>query len=1234
LATGEPWFSRGEVFVTDDRFAFDALLGVGAAADVLRAVLDGVEDGIVACDASGVLRYFNRATRRMHGLPEQALPLESWAEHYGLFRADGVTPLPPEEIPLVRALREGRVEGAEMVILPRGGAPRHVVVNGRAILGHGEAVLGAVVSMHEISDRKALERTVEKVQLAQLKAVLASVSDGIIVADAKGNLVEWNAAALAMHELESLAEAQRQLGDFATTFELLSPAGEVLPVADWPMSCALRGETFSGRDVTMRHRSQGWEKQLSCAGTSVRDEQGRLILGVLTMRDVTARRRAEEQLEHNRRQLEIVVKGANVGVWYCPLPFDRLIWDATVKDHFHLAPDDEVTIDTFYARLHPDDREATRKGIEHSIAARQPYDIEYRTVSLDGKRIKWLRARGRGFYDARGEPRRFDGITIDITAHKLAEIEVRDSERRFREMADAAPAMLWITEPDGQCSFLSRGWYEYTGQTVAESLGYGWTHAAHPDDREAAGKAFRDASERRGEYEIDFRLRRADGTYRWVIDAGRPRFDASGRFLGFVGSVIDVHSRKEAEARLREGQARLRLAIEIAGLGTFDIDLQTDSVTVNDLGREIYGWGAEEPITFERVQTHFYSEDRARVLGEVTAALSPEGAGELDIEQRVVRTDGVIRWIRVRARAVFEGSGQERRAVRLVGTYLDTTERQEAVERELRHRKLVETVIHHLPASVAIVRGSDLRVELANPGYEALTAGRGAVGHQMRELWPADVSERFTATSQKVLATGEPSVAADEPLSVLGEGKASPPERFFSWSMHRVLLPGDEEPGLLTTLWETTERQALLASEKAARQRAEEEGRLKDEFLATLSHELRTPLNAILGWSTLMRRGALSERAARDGVQVIERNARAQAQLIEDLLDMSRIVSGRIRLEPGPVNLAEVVESAFETVRPAAEAKGVRVARALESRPCVVSGDPNRLQQVIWNLLHNAVKFTPRGGSVMVRLERVEEEARISVVDTGEGISADFLLHVFDRFRQADGTTTRRHGGLGLGLAIVKQLVELHGGEVGASSEGVGRGAVFVVSLPLATAERTLERGEQRAQPSRPAADRPEPGDATRYLAGISVLLVDDEPDARDLLRLVLEHSGAEVQVADSAAEALQALRRSPPNVLISDIGMPGADGYDLIRQVRELGAAEGGSTPALALTAFARAADRLRAMDAGFQAHLSKPAEPSELTRIVATLAGARGVEPSEAEAGHASLAATLGGRDRGGFA
>jgi signal transduction histidine kinase/ActR/RegA family two-component response regulator len=525
------------------------------------------------------------------------------------------------------------------------------------------------------------------------------------------------------------------------------------------------------------------------------------------------------ELRESREQQELVVHGANVGVWTCPLPFDRLLWDDAVKSHFHLPPESEVTIDLFYDRLHPDDRERTRQAIETSIASRAPFDVDYRTVSPDGKSTKWIRAMGRGFYDEAGTPIRFDGITIDVTERKLVELD----------------------------------------------------------------------------------------------------------------------------------------------------------------------------------------------------------------------------------------------------------------------------------------------------------------------------------------------------------------------------------------------RERLLESERAARGELERANQMKDEFLATLSHELRNPLNAILGWAQILGSDQLSPAETAEGIEVIERNARAQAQIIEDLLDMSRIISGKIRLDVQRVDLAAVVRAAIETIKPAADAKGIRLRAALDPLAIPVSGDPNRLQQVFWNLLSNAVKFTPRGGAVQILLERVNSQLEVSVIDSGEGIDPQFLPHVFDRFRQADATTTRSHGGLGLGLAIVRQLIELHGGVVRAKSAGRGQGATFIVQLPLTAVVPDRERPKQRHPASNVAAA---PIEACAEIAGVTVVVVDDEPDARKLLRRLLEDCEANVFDAANAADALELVQSRRPDVLVSDIGMPGEDGYSLIRRLRGLPAEQGGATPAVALTAYARADDRVNVVLAGFQHHLSKPVEPAELIAVVASLA------------------------------
>ena len=390
------------------------------------------------------------------------------------------------------------------------------------------------------------------------------------------------------------------------------------------------------------------------------------------------------------------------------------------------------------------------------------------------------------------------------------------------------------------------------------------------------------------------------------------------------------------------------------------------------------------------------------------------------------------------------------------------------------------------------------------------------------------------------------------------------------------------------------------AENKRLYQKAEESSRLKEEFLATISHELRTPLSAILGWTRMLRLGQLSEKDETKALDTIERNARAQAQLIDDLLDVSRIITGKLRMDVQPADPNSFIDAAVEAVRPAAEAKGVRVQKVMDTGAVSIPGDPVRLQQVVWNLLSNAIKFTPRGGRVQIRSERVNSQLEIVVSDTGQGIAPDFLPHVFDRFRQADQKTSRQHGGMGLGLAIVRHLVELHGGTVSAHSGGVDQGSTFTVTLPISPVYRVDASGG-RVHPA--ARDLLPANDMADRLDGLTILVVDDEPDTRELLKQGLEYCGATVSLAGSAAAALAALERNVPDVLISDIGMPGIDGYDLIRQIRTLQTVQGRRVAAIALTAYTRVEDRLHALRAGYDMHVPKPVELTELCAVAASL-------------------------------
>jgi len=530
------------------------------------------------------------------------------------------------------------------------------------------------------------------------------------------------------------------------------------------------------------------------------------------------------------------------------------------------------------------------------------------------------------------------------------------------------------------------------------------------------------------------------------------------------------------------------------------------------------------------------------------------------------------------------------------------------VQRTLRKSEADFRQLADAMPQIVFSAGPDGNVDYFNrQWYEYTGLADGQIGYDSwKQVHTEDGLQRSLEAWPRAMTTGEPYEIEYALRRHDGE---------YRWHLGRALPIRDENGRIVRWFGTNTDihdrkqtEQALATSldaEQRARSEAELASRMKDEFLANLIHELRTPLTAILGWSHIMRRENVSPQQLANGADVIERNARAQAQIIEDLLDMSAIISGKVRLNMSEhVDLGAVITAAIETTRAAADAKRIAIRVHIEAADRLhLNADASRLQQVIWNLLSNAIKFTPAGGRVHVNAVRMRDTVEISVADTGEGIESDFLPYVFDRFRQADASTTRRHGGLGLGLSIVKQLVELHGGTVGVFSEGENRGTTFSVTLP---AESRFAQTDTSVTKRR-HADIESAGKESDRIRGVRILVVDDDADARELLRRLLEDCGAQVALSDSSADAIEIIRKGQLDLVVSDIGMPGEDGYTLIRRVRALPAEEGGKVPALALTAYARAEDRVKAIRAGYQMHVPKPVDPAELIAMVASMSDSR---------------------------
>ena len=768
----------------------------------------------------------------------------------------------------------------------------------------------------------------------------------------------------------------------------------------------------------------------------------------------------------------------------------------------------------------------------------------------------------------------------------------------------------------------------WAGSATAENVdGWGRYRAFHEDGRPydpsdwAMARALSSGEVVDAE-EVHFQ--RFDGTHGILLGSAAPVYGEGGGIVGAVSTFADITRFKQLERDLRLREAWLATTLRGIADGVIAADAFGRVEFMNAVAEGLTGTSIEEargrPV------------DEMLDVVDVTTLAPHEGLAARVLRGGLAVDQGSALLRRRGGEATIEHSCAPLRneSGDLVGVVLvlrDVTERRRADAR----RRFIDEASWLLASSALDYEGTLEAV--AGLGVPRLadwcildvaeldgSLGRAAITHVDRAR--ASLCERLTAQrrgppgfglgvlrgdtagyageviAELVAAADDPAYAArlrglpdDAAISVAlrARDRVLGAMTFVCAESGRTFGPDD------VALAQQLANSAALAIDNARLYReAQRVNRVKDEFLATLSHELRTPLNAILGWARLLRMGKLEDGARARALETIERNALSQAQLIEDLLDVSRIISGKFRVEVRTVDMPAVTEAAVEAVRLAAEAKAIALVARIEPVP-KLAGDPTRLQQVVWNLLSNAIKFTPKAGRVEVRLASVESHVELSVTDNGQGIGADFLPYVFDRFRQADGTTTRAHSGLGLGLAIVRHLVELHGGSVRASSDGEGRGSAFVVRLPVA-AVRPKSVDEPRGDGA--------PGDLSTPLVGLRVLVVDDETDARELVAAVLTGSGARVTAVGSVREAIEVIQKNRPDVLVSDIGMPSEDGYALIRRIRAMEKTVG-RIPAAALTAYASVQDRTRALLAGYSSHLPKPIEPAELTAVVANLAG-----------------------------
>jgi PAS domain S-box-containing protein len=790
---------------------------------------------------------------------------------------------------------------------------------------------------------------------------------------------------------------------------------------------------------------------------------------------------------------------------------------------------------------------------------------------------------------------------------------LQERAEQFRHLADNIAQLAWMADPSGWIFWYNQRWYDFTGTTLEEMQGWGWQRVHHPDHLERVAEKLRPCLSEGIAWEDSFPLRGKDGQYHWFLSRAMPVRDAQGQVLRWVGTNTDITELRHTEKALAQATDRLNLALRSTTITLFG---QNRDLHYTWVYNPIHGYNVDDMIG--RRDEDLVSAEAAARLGEVKRQVLTSGVGlraEVQVDQcyfdltidpvrdsqgQIVGITGSAVDVTAQARLSAEyrqtattlrqSEEQLRLAQHGAGAGLwdwnmltdEVTWSEEHYELYGLDRSITPSYANWLETVAPVDR------DRIHQQIQATIAEGKTLQLEFRIHHPTE-GQRWLLVLAQIFHTpaGQPIRMAGIAINITEKKRV---ELALIDSEARARTQAEEMATLITALKQSeSEREQLLQRERTAREEAEQANRLKDQFLAVLSHELRSPLNPILCWSKLLQTRSFDSETTARALASIERNAQIQAQLVNDLLDLARILRGKLHLVPIPVNLAGVIEAAVETVRQAAASKDIALEVDLD--PTVrTQGDIARLQQIIGNLLSNAIKFTPNQGQVSVTLRAVEDQAEVTIADTGMGISPDFLPYLFESFRQEDISITRQHGGLGLGLAIVRQLVDIHQGTISAQSPGEGQGATFTLRLP-------------RLKEAAPAVPPPNLAATNTDLAGLRVLAVDDSADTRELLEVLLSEYGATVAVVDSATALLDTIQQQQPDVLISDIGMPDLDGYTLIRRVRALPPDQGGTLPAIALTAYAREEDYQEALTSGYQRHLTKPLDIDKLVRAILDL-------------------------------
>ncbi|MEG4988310.1 PAS domain-containing protein [Microcoleus sp. BR0-C5] len=1067
-----------------------------------------------------------------------------------------------------------------------------------------------------ITKRKQAEAALRDRE-THLLLILDSAKDyAIFTLDTDGQVTSWNVGA---ERLLGYAEAEI-VGLHGRI--IFTPEDSAARKPEAEMHIALtQGKAENERWHVRKDGSRFWGSGLVMP---LRDAAGEMQGFLKIMQDKTERQQIEEALRQSENLYRTLADGVPELMWINTadgrLEFCNQHW----KNYTGITPVQLPLAAPVLQLFHPDDLPAVVGTRTKAIEAGESYEFECRVLRFDNT-YRWHLARLVPVKDRKGKVLQWAGIGIDIDDRKRTEESLAESDRRFRFLAESLPHLIWNVSSGREIRFTNQQqWLEYLGMSYEEAAQSNWESLVPPSDLAESWARWEECLISGEVYQVELRLRRAvDQMERWHLSRAIPIRGAGGEIVEWIGTNTDIHDRKQAQLNeqfLSDLEVRLRQRFNPAemlweamnSLGEYlkvdrciwhEIDLEADRAIVHqdwhqsDLASTV---GTYQISDFKTPELKALSmAGQTLVISDIanhphTAHLF-DNYGAVSIRALVdVPCLQEGRWVAlllVTSKAVRHWRPDEvwlmqEVVARLWTVILHARALHELHESEARFRALADNIAQlawMTDAAGGIFWYNQRWFEYTGTTLEEMQGWGWQLVHHPEHV------DRVVEKFRRCIETAE---LWEDTFPLRGKDGS------YRWFLSRAVPIRDDQGKVLRWCGTNTditdgkvaeaERERLLAREKAAREEAERANRVKDEFLAVLSHELRTPLNPIMGWAKLLQSNLLTPEKQRYALETIERNAKLQTQLIEDLLDVSGILQGKVSLNIAPVDLAGVIGAAIETVRLAAEVKSIQISTQFAPHLGPVLGDAGKLQQVVWNLLSNAVKFTPPGGRIEVVLDRVDTLAQITVTDTGKGIEPDFLPYVFDYFRQADSSMTRKFGGLGLGLAIVRHLVELHGGTVKSDSPGEGKGATLTVRIPL----MPVQSQTSPAGTASPAQ--------SFNLSGINVLAVDDDADARDLVVFLLEDCGASVTAVSNATDALAVLTESVPDLLLSDIGMPDTDGYMLMRQIRALAPDQGGLVPAIALTAYAGEIDYQQALAAGFQRHIAKPLDPDKLVQAI----------------------------------